>query len=150
MRKNNVCFGYCHGILHSLPRNMGNIDKHSQSVHLTNDSLAKHRKPTMPRLVSRRISPAHTLGMGQRHITRAQSIELPEHCKRIVNRMPTFDANERGNFSTTMNALDISRTIGHLEGCRISICHLMKYIDLFDDLLYMLRLAAILANRHIN
>src|SRR5580658_9911110 len=71
--------------------------------------------------------------MRECHIPNTQTVVIPQHTQRVVDRVPPFDTNHGGNLACFPDAIDIGSAIGHLKSLRVPSCHLVYHIDLFKS-----------------
>src|SRR5258707_764360 len=82
MRRNDWRFRNVERIAHRLIRNVGDVNKHSQPVHLANNFFAKRREAMMFLLAASGVGPVARVVPGKRHVANAETMNrkrsLPE------------------------------------------------------------------------
>ena len=86
----------------------------------------------MARLVGGGVGPVVVSGVSQRHVARAGAVQLAQHGQRIANRVPAFDADQRGNAPSAMDAHQVGSSGGHLEGVGIQLGQAVHHVDLLE------------------
>ena len=56
-------------------------------------------RPPCLRLVGRRVGPVDGCVVRQRHVARAEAVELPQRAERVLDRVPALDADQRGDLA---------------------------------------------------
>ena len=108
---------------------MRDIDHHAEAVHLVDHVFAELGQPLLGvgdgRVVdvSGAVGPAIGIGPGERHVTHAERIVLPQQCERVLNGVPALNAHERGKLVLAVGKLYalrrrnkhyLVRMLGHL------------------------------------
>ena len=121
---------YC--VAHRLGRNVRDVDQHPQIVHRPHDLLAKRRQPVRARNVGRRVDPIERIGVSQGHVPRTEVIQPAQRRERVLDRMSTLDADQRGDFARSMDPLDVIGGEGNLQVVGITSHQPANEIDLFE------------------
>ncbi len=120
-------------VLHRIGRNVRNIDQHPQVVHLAHHIFAKRRQPSGARHVGGRINPIERIGMRQCHVSRAQAVQPAQRGQRVFDRVPPFDADQRGDLARAMNPLDVIGREGQLQIVGIAFDQAANQVDLLES-----------------
>ena len=121
-------------VFHRLGADMGEVDQHAHAVHLADDCLAERRQAIPLGIVGRAVGDVAIGEVRERHVARAEPVELAERRQRTADLVPALDADQRGDFSFAMDADDVVGGVGHLEIVRISVHHAIDDVDFLQSL----------------
>ena len=120
-------------VMHGLFTDMAKIDQHADAIHLAQHILTEICQAIVARLVRRTVRPAERLGMGNRHIPRAQIIGLTQHGQTRADRMAPFHPHHRSHFTLSQRLLHIIRSKRENKVIRIARNQSFCDIDLLDS-----------------
>ena len=86
---------------------MRQIYEHAEAIHLADDLLAELRKPAVARFIGCGVRPVVGVEVGQRHVADAEPVVVAERTERILDGVPSLDAEERGDAALAVRALDV-------------------------------------------
>ena len=119
-------------VAHDFGSDVGQVDEHAEPVHLVHDLAAERRESAVQRRVAGGIRPGERLGVGQRQVARARTVELPQHRERVGDGVPTLDADERRDPAGCYDPLDVLRREGDLQVGREGGSQLLDEVDLLE------------------
>ena len=121
-------------LAHHLGRDVAQIDQHAEAVHL-GDDLEPERGQAVPLgIVGGAVGPFGGLVVGQRHVARAEAIELAQRGQAAADLAPALDPDQRGNSPGLVDADDIVGGERALERLGVSGDHAVDDVDLLDGL----------------
>ncbi len=94
----------------------------------------KSAEPVIFRIVGRAVGPFVVLEVGERHVARAELIELPQRGEAAADLVPALDADQRSDFAGLVDAHDVVRSSGEGEVVGIGFDQALDDVDLLDRL----------------
>ncbi len=106
------------GVPEGLVGDVRNVDHHAEAVHLEHDLLTEIGKAVVVlhfRVVdvARGIGPLVGVRPRKCHVTHAEAIVITQHVHIVLDRVPTFNAHERGELVLAVSALDVGDRESH-------------------------------------
>ena len=84
-------------------------------VHLVDDRAAESVRPSIFGIVGRAVGPFGVLVVGQRHVARAEVVELAQRGEAAADLVPALDPDQRGDLARLVDADDVVGGAGQLE-----------------------------------
>ena len=81
-------------ITHHGVGDVRNVDHHPESVHLAHHFHSESRESLVARQVGGRVGPGNRAAVGERHVSHANGVELPQYSERILDGVAPLDADE--------------------------------------------------------
>src|SRR4029079_3385539 len=92
---------YVEHIVHYFDRDVRDVDKHAEPVHLSDNVFAKIRKAVILDFAIMRISPIVRDVVRQRHISEPEPVKITQGVERILDRVTALDTHQYTNFPET-------------------------------------------------
>ena len=131
-------------IIKRLVGHVRDVDHHTQPVHFPYDVAPERRKAVVHRLIGAGVGPVVGLEMRQGHVADAQPVIIPKHRQAVGDKLPTLQAQQRGDLSGPVDADDVVRRGRHFEVFRVAAHLLVQGIDPLERSCHPQRLREIL------
>ena len=90
-------------------RDVGDVHQHAELVHPPHHPPAEVGEPTLAPRVHGRTRPVVPVVPGERHVAHAEAVQRVEVLEGILDRMPSFDPQERGHVPPRRGGTHLAR-----------------------------------------
>ena len=102
-------------VAHRVVADVAEVDEHAEPVHLAHDGAAEGGEAVIFGIVGGAVGPVVVLEVGQRHVARAELVELPQRGEAAADLVPALDADQRGDLAALVDAHDVVGGAGERE-----------------------------------
>ena len=132
VREDHRRFADLKRVAHRLGRNVAEVDEHAEPVHLVNDRPAEGVDPVPLGVVGRAVGELVVLEMRERHVARAEIVELSQRCEASSDLVAALDPDQRSDLARLVDANDIIGGERELEVVGIGFDDPLDGVDLLE------------------